>query len=92
MVAIDADEDSELVVSTASVNVILEEELEDEPTLSDELNAKVEAGNASKRLERRMKRKNDREAKRDLLRICQRHYLNCQHPENWLFLKIHHKK
>ena len=50
MVAIDADEDSELVVSTASVNVILEEELEDEPTLSDELKAKVEAGNASKRL------------------------------------------
>ena len=44
LVAIDADEDSELVVSTASVNVILEEELEDEPTLSDELKAKVEAG------------------------------------------------
>ena len=42
--------------------MILEEE-EEEPTLSDELKAKVEAGNASKRLERRMKRKSDREAK-----------------------------
>ena len=37
--------------------------MEEEPTLSDELKAKVEAGNASKRLERRMKRKSDREAK-----------------------------
>ncbi|MEC8789230.1 MAG: CARDB domain-containing protein, partial [Candidatus Thermoplasmatota archaeon] len=62
LVAIDADGESDLVVSTAPVNVILEEE-EEEPTLSDELKAKVEAGNASKRLERRMKRKNDREAK-----------------------------
>jgi len=62
LVAIDSDGESELVVSTAPVNVILEDE-EEEPSLSDELKAKVEAGNASKRLERRMKRKNDREAK-----------------------------
>ena len=62
LVAIDTDGESDLVVSTAPVNVILEDE-EEEPTLSDELKAKVEAGNASKRLERRMKRKNDREAK-----------------------------
>lgn len=62
LVAIDTDGESDLVVSTAPINVILEEE-EEEPTLSDELKAKVEAGNASKRLERRMKRKNDREAK-----------------------------
>ena len=62
LVAIDTDGESDLVVSTAPVNVILEEE-EEEPTLSDELKAKVEAGNASKRLERRMKRKNDREAR-----------------------------
>ena len=62
LVAIDSDGESELVVSTSPINVILEEE-EEEPTLSDELKAKVEAGNASKRLERRMKRKSDREAK-----------------------------
>ena len=62
LVAIDADGESELVVSTSPLNVILEDE-EEEPTLSDELKAKVESGNASKRLERRMKRKNDREAK-----------------------------
>ena len=62
LVAIDTDGESDLVVSTAPLNVILEDE-EEEPTLSDELKAKVEAGNASKRLERRMKRKNDREAK-----------------------------
>ena len=62
LVAIDTDGESDLVVSTAPVNVILEDE-EEELTLSDELKAKVEAGNASKRLERRMKRKNDREAK-----------------------------
>ena len=62
LVAIDTDGESDLVVSTAPLNVILEEE-EEEPTLSDELEAKVEAGNASKRLERRMKRKSDREAK-----------------------------
>jgi hypothetical protein len=60
--AIDTDGESELVVSTAPLNVIIEEEVE-EQTLSDELQAKVEAGNASKRLERRMKRKSDREAK-----------------------------
>ena len=66
LVAIDADGESELVVSTAPVNVILEEEEDEEQTLSDELKAKVESGNASKRLERRMKRKSDREAKRDL--------------------------
>ena len=48
LVAIDTDGESDLVVSTAPVNVILEEE-EEEPTLSDELKAKVEAGNASKR-------------------------------------------
>jgi subtilisin family serine protease len=60
--AIDTDGESELVVSTAPLNVIIEEEVE-EQTLSDELQAKVEAGNASKRLERRMKRKTDREAK-----------------------------
>ena len=42
LVAIDTDGESDLVVSTAPVNVILEEE-EEEPTLSDELKAKVEA-------------------------------------------------
>ena len=43
LVAIDTDGESDLVVSTAPVNVILEEE-EEEPTLSDELKAKVELG------------------------------------------------
>ena len=41
-------------------------ELDEEPeelTLSEELEAKVEAGAASKRLERRMKRKEERDAK-----------------------------
>ena len=62
LVAIDTDGDSELIVSTTSIKVVLEEEVE-EQTLSEELEAKVEAGNASKRLERRMQRKSDREAK-----------------------------
>ena len=62
LVAIDTDGESDLVVSTNTPTVILEEETE-EQTLSEELSAKVEAGNASKRLERRIKRKNDREAK-----------------------------
>ena len=62
LVAINTDEDDDLVVSTIP-NAVLEEE-EDEPmNLSAELEAKVEAGTASKRLERRMKRKSDREAK-----------------------------
>lgn len=44
--------------------VVLDDEFEPEtPDLSSELEAKVEAGIASKRLERRMKRKGDREAK-----------------------------
>ena len=62
LVAIDTDGDSELVISTAP-NVILEgDDGFEDPTLAEELEAKVEAGNASKRLERRMQRKNDREA------------------------------
>ena len=63
LVAIDTDGDSELVVSSLQSNVVLEDEEEDTRDLSAELEAKVEDGTASKRLERRMKRKNDREAK-----------------------------
>jgi len=64
LVAINTDGESELVVSSSMPNVILEDEEEiDDHTLSDELEAKVEAGTASKRLERRIQRKNDREAK-----------------------------
>lgn len=62
LVAIDTDGDSELVISTAP-NVILEgDDGFEDPTLAEELEAKVEAGKASKRLERRMQRKSDREA------------------------------
>ena len=64
LVAIDTDGESDIVVSTSSPKVVLEDEEDiEEQTLSDELRAKVESGNASKRLERRMKRKSDREAK-----------------------------
>ena len=64
LVAIDTDSESELVVTSSKPVVELEESVEiEEQTLAEELEAKVEAGNASKRLERRMKRKSDREAK-----------------------------
>ena len=64
LVAIDTDGESELVISSNIPTVILEDGLQmEDQTLSDELEAKVEAGTASKRLERRMKRKSDREAK-----------------------------
>ena len=64
LVAIDTDSESELVVTSSKPVVELEESDEiEEQTLAEELEAKVEAGNASKRLERRMKRKSDREAK-----------------------------
>ena len=64
LLAINADGESELVVSSSTTpTVVLEDEEIEDPTLSEELEAKVEAGTASKRLERRMKRKNDREAK-----------------------------
>ena len=64
LVAIDTDDESELIVSSSTIGVELEDAVElEEQTLAEELEAKVEAGNASKRLERRMKRKNDREAK-----------------------------
>ncbi|MFL2961481.1 MAG: CARDB domain-containing protein, partial [Candidatus Poseidoniaceae archaeon] len=64
LIAIDADGSEELVVTLNQPKVVLDDEFESEaPDLSSELEAKVEAGTASKRLERRMKRKGDREAK-----------------------------
>jgi hypothetical protein len=64
LVAIDADGDSDLLVSMNSPKVILEDEDGEEESrdLTAELEAKLESGTASKRLERRMKRKDDREA------------------------------
>ncbi|NCF97057.1 MAG: S8 family serine peptidase [Euryarchaeota archaeon] len=64
LIAINTDGSDELVISISQPKVVLDDELEYEtPDLSSELEAKVEAGIASKRLERRMKRKGDREAK-----------------------------
>jgi len=57
----DFEEQSDDLVVTIG-EAVLEEEPE-ELTLSEELEAKVEAGSGSKRLERRMKRKEEREAK-----------------------------
>lgn len=57
----DFEEQSDDLVVTIG-EAVLEEEPE-ELTLSEELEAKVEAGTGSKRLERRMKRKEEREAK-----------------------------
>lgn len=64
LVAIDADGNDELVISTGTkVLVEITEEEVTERDLVTELEAKVESGTASKRLERRMKRKEERETK-----------------------------
>ena len=62
LVAIDTDDDSELLISTNKPKVVLDDEEDSSRDLTAELEAKVEDGTASKRLERRMKRKDDRKA------------------------------
>ncbi len=64
LLAIDSDGGSEILVEINLPKVVLDDEDEaGSRDLSTELEAQVEAGTASKRLERRMKRKGDREAK-----------------------------
>ena len=63
---VETEEDIEIEAEELVVNVGASEEvepIEEELTLSEELEAKVEAGSASKRLERRIKRKEQRETR-----------------------------
>ena len=74
LVQVEEDEQEEELVATVPITPPLQVEME-EPTLADELEAKSIAGEGNARLNRRMKRKQDREIAEIVSKDCLRYQL-----------------